>query len=127
MRHNDEWEVMRAIFDEYGMRNYFYEKTPEGVMRSNNRAVLFQLQDLWYEEGLRLWNRLSGAHSSSREGHDLERAEGRVTHVKKTGWKMDIFSLLQVLNDLMNSHHDQELNEEVPILHSNELGLFRAP
>jgi hypothetical protein len=98
---NDEWSVMKGIFDEYGMQNYFYDKTPEGLARERNREIILQIQDLWYDEGARAWER-HHVKGTTKEAQDLERADGSRGNIRTDiPWRMDIFALLALLRTLV--------------------------
>ncbi|ELR17079.1 uncharacterized protein ACA1_057110 [Acanthamoeba castellanii str. Neff] len=97
---NDEWSVMKAIFDEYGMQNYFYDKTPEGLARERNREIILQIQDLWYDEGARAWERYH-VKGATKEAQDLERADRSRGNRIDIPWQMDIFALLALLRTLV--------------------------
>jgi hypothetical protein len=92
---------MKAIFDEYGMQNYFYDKTPEGLARERNREIILQIQDLWYDEGARAWER-HHVKGATKEAQDLERADGSRGNIRTDSpWQMDIFALLALLRTLV--------------------------
>lgn len=111
LRLSDEWPFLQQIFDEYGLRNNFYEATTEGIARTRNREIVLQLQDVWFEEGMRLWERAYAQDLMTREEQDMERAAG--TRHRATSWRMDIFSLLQVLRDLLNKRNVQSSEDWV--------------
>jgi hypothetical protein len=110
---NDEWAVMKAIFDEYGMRNFFYDKTPEGQARERNREIVMQIQDLWYDEGARAWERLH-VKGTTKQGQDLERADGSHNASRDdVPWQMDIFALIGLLRTLVTKKETEPSDDLV--------------
>ncbi len=100
-----EWPEIQKIFEDFEMTNWFYDEG-QGAIRQRNIELLLQIQDLFYEQGRRVWEEQRRPREGTEsDGRAMKRGKGKE---EKKEWKMDVVRLIDVLSEWAASQESTE-------------------